>query len=172
MMQQLRIQITERKWTKYEVSDEYTKTLGLYRQVQVVEKNFNVFSKGQIVPTLVACTPGLQIFTQYVCIKLHSEIPMPGFLVFPMVFVEAIFNNILVFSLASIVNTRSLNLLQRWRKELVGFNRKERVPKILQSYKMMTIQFGSNFIDKGTPLVIQDFCLSQTLSLLLMSNYK
>lgn len=147
--------------------------LDIYRGVQVLEKMFNVFLKDQIVPGMVSCLPGIQIFSQYVCIKLHSEIPMPGLLVFPMVLLDAVLNNILMFTLASSVNTLSGKILSSWRKALELFKRRTPIKKQLKACTLMKIQFGSNYIDNGTPLVIQNFCLSQTLSLLLIkSSYK
>lgn len=35
---------------------------------------------------------------------------------------------------------------------------------------VLKIKFGSNFIDRGTPLVIQKFCLDQTMSLVLIDE--
>ncbi len=120
--------------------------LHIYRSIQVLEKMYNTFLKNQIVPGMVSCLPAIQIFSQYVCIKLHSEISMPGFLVFPTVLFDAALNNILMFTLASMVNTLSGNILLNWKKDFISFKRGTAIKKQLRSCTLLQIQFGSNFI--------------------------
>jgi hypothetical protein len=71
---------------------------------------------------------------------------MPGFLVFPTVLFDAALNNILMFTLASMVNTLSGNILLNWKKDFISFKRGTAIKKQLRSCTLLQIQFGSNFI--------------------------
>lgn len=141
-----------------------------YRGIQILEKYLNEWLKKVLVPTLITFVPALQILCQYVCIQMHNVIPMPGFPVVPLIIVDTIVVNILVFTLASYVCSSStrvlLNIKGNTRKEL----RRSAIKKDLKACSIMKIKFGTNFVDRGTPLVIQDFCLSQTMQLLLIKR--
>lgn len=141
-----------------------------YRMIQLIEKSMNAYLMERIVPTLVCTIPTLQIITQYVCITMHGEIAMPVFLIFPLILVDAIACNGLVFTLASWVfnaSTKSLKELDTTTSQHV---RKSVLRRQLKSCGVLNIKFGSNYIDSGTPLVIQNFCSSQTVSLMLVMS--
>lgn len=74
----------------------------LYKCIQILEKSFNDFLMGGIVPAMVICTPGRQLLVQDMCINHHKDIPMPGFLVFPLIGGDPVINNVFVFTLARI----------------------------------------------------------------------
>jgi hypothetical protein len=42
--------------------------------------------------------------------------------------------------------------------------------KVLKSVSKNKIRFGGNFVDDLTPLVFLDFCVSQTVSLMLLTG--
>lgn len=130
----------------------------------------NEFLMARVVPALVSLTPIVQIICQYVCIKLHDQISMPGFLMFPLILVDAVVINGFVFTLASAINSTSAKLLETHVKRTVEFGGKRSVlAREIKACGVLKIKFGSNYIDNGTPLAIQNFCLNQTLSLLLLS---
>lgn len=101
-------------------------------------------------------------------ITMHREIPMPVFLIFPVILVDASVNNILVFTLASWVFNSSVKYLKGVEKMTLQFRSQSLIRKQLKSCGTLKIKFGSNFIDNGTPLVIQNFCLNQTMSIILI----
>lgn len=146
----------------------------LYRCIQIMEKLLNAFLMVRIVPVMVAGMPGLQILTQYVCIKMHEEISMPGFLIFPLVFGDSTVNNVLVFTLASWINNISAKVLMQLGNKMVNLDASRMGLSILRrkikACTVLKIKFGSNFIDRGTPLVIQNFCLNQTMTLILIKS--
>lgn len=41
---------------------------------------------------------------------------------------------------------------------------------MLKSLGPLKIQFGNNFVEALTPLVVQEFCVQQTISLLLLTK--
>ncbi|OXA45026.1 hypothetical protein Fcan01_20122 [Folsomia candida] len=133
---------------------EFKCCIELYRNIQILEKMFN----------------GVLM---YICVMMHDEIPMPAYLIFPLVLLNCLGNNIFIFTFASWVNNVSTRTL---REQLMGMGRcgwgKRRsiLSKEAKACTVLKIKFGSNFIDRGTPLVIQDFCLTQTMSLILIDE--
>ncbi|OXA47471.1 hypothetical protein Fcan01_17799 [Folsomia candida] len=113
-----------------------------YRGIQILEKYLNEWLKKVLVPTLITFVPALQILCQYVCIQMHNVIPMPGFPVVPLIIVDTIVVNILVFTLASYVCSSStrvlLNIKGNTRKEL----RRSAIKKDLKACSIMKIKFG------------------------------
>lgn len=144
----------------------------LYKCIQVLEKSFNDFLMIRIVPALLIFSPGLQLIVQYVCINHHRDIPMPGFLVFPLIGGDAGINNILVFTLASGINIASERAIQGMRNKVIGLEQGKLLRRRLRGCSVLKVKFGSNFIDRGTPLVIQNFCINQTVALTLIKSSK
>lgn len=142
----------------------------LYRYIEVLEKSFNAYVTETIVPVIISITPAIQISAMFVCIKMHGEIALPGFSTFPLITLVAGITNVLVLTLAPMVNTSSRRVLDTLEEKIVecqggkrALNRKE-----FRACSVLKIKFGSNFIDRGTPLIMQNFCVSQTVSLCLV----
>lgn len=145
--------------------------LQFYRSIQILEKYFNGYLMKRIVPMIVLSIPIIQVVSQYVCIQLHDEIPMPGFLIFPLIMFDCVLANVFVYSVASWVYSKSIKVLRAYARHTVKFSgRKSRLAREIKACAVLKIKFGSNFIDNGTPLVIQDFCMNQTVSLLLINS--
>ncbi|OXA54829.1 GTPase Obg [Folsomia candida] len=153
-----------------EGAGELKACIEVYRGIQILEKLFNNFLMDRIVPGMLLLMPALQVLTQYVSVMMHEDIPMPLFLVFPIIWLNTVTNNILIFTLASWVNNTSTKVLKEQRSSIVkqGFGAKRSTQ--VKACTVLKIKFGSNFLDRGTPLVIQDFCLNTTLSLILISS--
>ncbi|OXA63522.1 hypothetical protein Fcan01_00139 [Folsomia candida] len=77
--------------------------------------------------------------------------------------------NLVIESMAAKVNTNSAKLLSGLNRELKRLPIKSSCRKEFRACTATKIQFGQNFVDKGTPLVIEDFCINQTVSLLLLT---
>lgn len=125
----------------------------------------NEFLSKRVMPAVLFCTIGTQTVSCFVCIKLHTEIPPAILLMFGMFAIDAISINILAYTLTALINERSTACLQSIKKVTDKYTR-----KIVRSCCCMKIQFGSNFVDHGTPLVIQDFCWKQTANLILIQS--
>lgn len=67
---------------------------------------------------MVVGTPVLQIVGQYVYINLRKQIPMPGFLFFPMISTDATLVNIGVFSMASGVFVMSKTVIEDMKQKI------------------------------------------------------
>lgn len=113
--------------------------------------------------------PFVEVLSLFVIIKLHTEIPFPGFLIFPEGFVTA-FSSIMVFeTVAAVLNAKSSKMIAAWKQICYTEKRNAKVKRReVGALRPLIVKFGSNFIDQGTPLVTQDFCVNQTVSLLLM----
>ncbi|OXA38752.1 hypothetical protein Fcan01_26387 [Folsomia candida] len=142
----------------------------LYRSIQILEKSFNDFLMVMIVPAMMICSPGIQLIVQYVCINHHKDIAMPGFLVFPTLGLDAGINNVLVFTLASHINIGSEKALQGMKEKVMGLEKRKLMKRQIRACSVLKVKFGSNFIDRGTPLVIQNFCVNQTVALTLIKS--
>lgn len=130
----------------------------------------NAFLKDRLLPGIMICSPLMQTAGMYVSINLHGEISMPGFLLFPIIAIDTGITNILVFTMASAVHNvshRALTSLRRNSMKLPGMKLSKRQ---MMAFSNLKIKFGSNFIDRGTPLVMQNFCINQTMSLTLIKS--
>lgn len=152
--------------------DDADDCIQFYRAIQVLEKYFNACPHiKRIIPLTVFITPTLQIITQYVCISLRDAVPLPGFLVFPLIAADTIINNVLILTLGSGVHSGSQKALQLLnRRKQRGLKPDRIIRRKVKSCSLLKIRFGSNFIDRGTPLVIQDFCMGQTVNLILINS--
>lgn len=136
----------------------------MYRAIQILEVHLNNYGRIRIVPAFMSGVPFIEILSLFVIIKLHDQIPFPGFLIFPEGFITA-FTSIMVFeTIAAVLNTKSIGVIAAWSQLSTGKVRRKEV----RSLRPLMVKFGQNYIDRGTPLVSQDFCISQTVSLLLM----
>jgi hypothetical protein len=142
----------------------------MYRQIQVLEIIFNNYLKNRITPLVLTFLPLLQMFSQYLCIKYHDIFPPLVFLLFPFVFIDSLVGNVFISTLASWVLTNSESVVNLLRMKAVGPVRKSLLRKQIKSYPLLKIKFGSNFVDRLTPFVIQSTILSQTASLLLIKT--
>ncbi|OXA48219.1 hypothetical protein Fcan01_17287, partial [Folsomia candida] len=84
-----------------------------------------IFILEKILPALLITSPSLQMVMLYVCINHHGDIAMPGFLVFPLLAGEAVIVNILVFTLASFVNSASAKVLADFSGKVKGLREKD-----------------------------------------------
>lgn len=130
----------------------------------------NSYVTQRIVPALIIGGPILQIVAQYVCIKIRDEIEMPGFLVFPLLLLDATLLNVLVFTCASWVYNVSVQVMRTQERNLLTDKKNSVLRRSAKACAVLKIKFGSNFIDNGRPLVIQNFCLNQTASLILIKR--
>lgn len=118
----------------------------MYHYVQVLDKSFNAFVTERIVPMLISFLPAIQISALYVCITMHGEITLPGFAVYPVMVVSAVINNILLISLASMVNIISQRVLNTLAQNNLGCQRGRRVllRKELRACGLLKIKFGES----------------------------
>ncbi|OXA49222.1 hypothetical protein Fcan01_16024 [Folsomia candida] len=147
--------------------------IALYRKVLVAEKMFNATFAPLILPVSLFCMTGIEIFSGFVSISRHSLIPMPQFMLYPLVWLNCTLFNLLATTLSSYVYENS-NRMKEKLKELVcqvrfGFGRRLLLRE-LRSCTPLKIRFENNFIDGMTPLANQDLAVTQTMSLVLLGK--
>jgi hypothetical protein len=117
---------------------------------------------------MLIIAPWAQIFSQYVCLKLHSQIPIHLFILFLLLCLNCWVHNIFVFTLSSWIHNESHDVLHLWKNYSGKRNRKSGIKKQIKACTVLKIRFGSNYIDRCTALVIQNNVLNMTISLLLL----
>lgn len=108
----------------------------------------------------------------YACINLHEELSKSGLVIIVIMGMDAIICNLVVFTLASQVHNSSLKIMRNLgRKSMALFGQGRSIAKRqLRACAILRVKFGSNFIDRGTPLVVETFCINQTMSLTLIKS--
>lgn len=137
----------------------------MYRSVQILEAQLNDYSRIRVLPAFMSGGPFVEVLSLFVLIKLHDQIPLPGVVLFLEGFITAASALIVYETVAAIVNTKSVRIIGAWKGQFCRSKIKRRE---VTSLKPLMIKFGSSFIDKGTPLITQNFCITQTVSMLLM----
>lgn len=116
-------------------------------------------------PGILTCVSALFVFSFFVSTKLVHVIALPGFAFFPLALVDCAVIILFELTIAGFVHAKSNQLLNSWEK--VG--RKSGIRMSIKSLTPLKVRMGSNYVDKFTALVVLDFCVSQTASLLMMS---
>ncbi|OXA61324.1 hypothetical protein Fcan01_00812 [Folsomia candida] len=95
---------------------------------------------------------------------------MPGFLIFPLLAIDTGIVNIAVYSLASNVYTKSEKILLSLGNKID--QRKKGKGRLINrqilSCSALRVEFVSNFFDRDTALVIQNFCIDEIVSVSLI----
>lgn len=143
----------------------------LYRKIAIAEKILNATFAAFVLPTILFSVVGIQIFSGFVSISRDSLIPMPQFLLFPLVWLNCTLFNMLVTTLSSYVygnSNRIIGTLGELGCKLRFRIGRRLARRELRSCAPLKIKFGNNFISGITPLVNQDLALNQTVSLVLL----
>ncbi|OXA48054.1 Alpha-D-ribose 1-methylphosphonate 5-triphosphate synthase subunit PhnL [Folsomia candida] len=140
-----------------------------YRKLQMFEKLVNSTLKGRILPIFAYAIPLLQIFVGFVTAKMITIQPLnPRVGLFAYGYVGAILMSVLTLTSAGMVNTLS----KEWIKSGNGKERSTNIGrKMHASLAPLKIRFANNFVDKLTPLVMQEFCVSQSVTLLILTGF-
>lgn len=143
-----------------------------YRTLQVAEGLVNDCLKHTYFPALLLGPPVIQMFAIFACIKLHTEIEMPLFALFPLMVILCGVLTMMPLLAAGKTYKASKELIKVFASRRGTGDRKQRREwaRTVRSIKPLRIQFGGNFVDACTPLVVEDFCMRTTASLLLYAN--
>lgn len=139
-----------------------------YRELQVLEKIVNAVIRDIKFATFGYFFPGVQLFSCFVAITLSHDpdanIFRIGLFVAP--YLAAVTLTLVTFSVAGNVIPISGEWILRYKERSKSALSK----RICRSLAPLRIQFGNNFVEQLTPLVLQEFCIRQTASLLLLSR--
>lgn len=139
-----------------------------YRKLQVLEKIINSVIRERIFAVFGYFLPFAQFIFCFVGIKiLHApEANGARAAVFIVTYVGLLNVSLLTFSMAGIV----IRVSTKW---VLGYKKRSKssvTKRMCRSLTSLKIQFGNNFVEPTTPLVIQEFCIRQTTTLLLLSK--
>lgn len=129
-----------------------------FRKVQILEKVLNVNIKGPLFPVTMGTLPAVQIFTGFVIIKLNESPDMDWVKVamFSLVYFEVLLFNLISVSAAASAFILTGEWLQGQRSRGAYYREKKRY---WASCVPLSLQFGTNFVDRLTPLRVQEYCL-------------
>ncbi|OXA44439.1 hypothetical protein Fcan01_20765 [Folsomia candida] len=137
-----------------------------YRRVQILEKLLNACTRKQIFLTTALIAPACQMTLSFVAVKLlHSGHGLMAVAFMWMYLVVWSFT-VITFSAAA----KLYGVSQKWITECKRTDRKKCARKFQISLKPLRLEFGNNFVEVLTPLVVQEFCLSKTVSFLLATK--
>lgn len=137
-----------------------------YRMLQVFESLLNSTVRYRVWPALTAYLPALHVLGAVACIKFHKHLALPNFVFVISVSIIVAVTELIFYTGCSKIYGNSLSWLSCVKSGGMKMNKVER--KMVRSMQPLRIWFGSNFVDELTPLVIQNFCTDQTVSVLLL----
>lgn len=118
---------------------------------------------------MTTCMAGIiEIVCLYVSITKWKSLPTAAFVFFPLITTDTV---IVVFGMLRLAS----KVLSKSQEKLIALNkcapRNRWFIQFLKSCPPQKVGFGSsNFVDEMTPLVITQFCISQTVSLMLLDR--
>lgn len=138
-----------------------------YRKMEILERLVNDYGRVRILPMALTMAPIIEIMSMFAVIRMRAEIPFPGFLIFPIRFFATFSGLVALQTLAGKLRMTSENLLFSWRRRC---GKSKYYRRKVKSMQPLTVKFASNFVDRETTLVTQNFCVAQTVSLLMLKS--
>ncbi len=135
-----------------------------YRKIQIYEKTLNSCIRYRIFLTLALLDPLFQVSVGYALILVTDSGNIFILALYGLIYCVMFSVSLLIFSVTGLVNQVSWYWIATRR---VICTRKV-VRKAMRCLVPVRIQFGNNFVEPVTPLVVQEFCVRQTVSLLLL----
>lgn len=136
-----------------------------YRQLQVLEAVVNGALRDKLFPSFLVLCPFMQIMATYASVKFHDGMPATYLIFVVLLSVEGVILNGLYSTAAAVIYRKS----DAYLKAAKGVVLIKLDKKVLKSYTPLRVRFGSNFMDRLTPLVLQEFIAMQTINLLLLT---
>lgn len=140
--------------------DKKLARIGEYDNLRIFEKCLNNCTRSRLFLVCALGSPAMQIAICYVAIELFRSNDQFKASLFLWVYFMTLFFTMIMFSWAAQINTLSREWLYRCRWHVK--NKWER--KVHQALTSMRLEFGNNFVETLTPLVVQEFCVRQTVS--------
>jgi hypothetical protein len=141
------------------------KATELYRQLQLLEGAWNNLCKNSMQMLHLMAASSIFTISVYSSIKFVNEIPLTALFLLAALYINCATCILAGCTSAGNVHMYSLELIHSWKVKCVG---SRIVRQRLRACTPLKIKLGTNYIDKLTPLVIMDFTISQTVSVLLI----
>ncbi|OXA37792.1 hypothetical protein Fcan01_27430 [Folsomia candida] len=134
-----------------------------YVNVKVFERQVNSCIRDRIFLALPMNGPLVQVLLGYTLVKIghtrYAVITLALILLYIVIFTTTM----LYFSIAAQVNGMSKEWIAAQKSESRGKEGRKRLRALLP----IRVELGRNFVEALTPLLVQGFCMRQTVSLLL-----
>lgn len=137
-----------------------------YRHLQILERNHNSSYSARILPLCIATVPFLLVLSGYALVALFSTGSLAQMLTFLVVYLDITVFALVVLTAASGINVQT----EEWVKKVKSGSGNRYLARVRKSWRPLRLEFGGNYVDRLTPLVIQEFCVRQTASLLLLTG--
>lgn len=122
-----------------------------YRKLQILEGVLNAACREKILPPFLVSFPLMQILATFVCIKFHDVMGGTHFIFLVLLSLEAEILGLIYCTAEGVIYDKS----ETYLKGMKGVVRSKEERKMLKSYTPLRVRFGSNFLDRFTPLVFQ-----------------
>lgn len=146
---------------------KYLKTgISGFRKLQVLEKIVNSVIRDRIFAMYGYFLPFVQLSLCFIAIHIWQSpnASIARITIFVVPYLGIVTFTMITFSVAGNVIKISAECILRFK----GKNKSAFKTRVCRSLIPLRIQFGHNFVEQLTPLVIQEFCIRQTVSLLLV----
>lgn len=141
-----------------------------YRQLQIQEKIHNSSYRGRILPFSILCIPLMEILSGVALIAVFHKANLLLTSSFLVTYMDCIVVGMLMLTFASSVYVKT----EVWLNHAQSKSGKGKTIRyfrmVRQSFRPLRLEFGNNFVDRLTPLVMQEFCCRQTATLLLLAR--
>jgi hypothetical protein len=132
----------------------------IYKTIKLLELILNDYIKNRIMPVLLIILPVAQLFSQVMVLRFHYKIPFEAFIIYLLVLVNSLAINWGVFTMISWIIKRSNKILIILKIHSSRIKCGKKVIQMeIRACQRIKIQYGSNFIDRCTPLRVQRNCL-------------
>lgn len=139
----------------------------VYRKLQVLERVLNVCTRKGVFLKGALLVPTLQIILAVITIvAYHKGQNLMLVLFLALLYIVMLSFTLFLFSAAAQV----YGITEQWIKRCKFGRRKGWERKFQKSLTPLRLQFGNNFVEMLTPLVVEQFCMGQTISILMMAK--
>lgn len=116
--------------------------------------------------------PICQVLSTFLLIRLGRQLGLQGIGLMVIFLGNVVTVLICPYTIAAFINSKSVEVVQKCKGnfKLADGRRSTYTVKCFRACFPLTIRFGNNFVERTTPLIIQNFCFSQVASLLMASK--
>ncbi len=144
----------------------------MFREIEVMSNEYRALYSNSFITPCIVCVMFINILSFYVCIKFGLELPLAMFLCFLLCALNSCVIVLCLYTSMANVVQESTFVLKVKLKSGLGKNMIRLSPwfrRYLKSCKIVKIYVGStNFVEPLTPLPVEQFCIQQTVNLLLL----
>lgn len=141
-----------------------------YRHLQITERIQNSICRARILPVTLVAIPIMQILGGFALLMLYDTANVSQISLFVACYLDSTAFCLILLTAASYINTQSKGWIAQVKSEISGKKKNNYFKRVHKSFRPLRIEFGNNFVERLTPLVMQEFCISQTASLILLAR--